>query len=163
VKHQKRRKLRKPRRLSGQEIVVRQSNNKSTLLLVVGVAGLVGLAYWLWKKLSGIGIGGSGSSINSGSGAGSGVPGLPSPSAPGLPSGLPSQTTQPDANQSAACAIRLSAAGLTINGIAATIDQVASCTQGADVVITGDARQGDADALQAALNASSIQFTINIS
>jgi hypothetical protein len=149
-------KLRKPRRLSGQEIVVRQGSNKGTLLAIIGVAGIVGLAYWLWTKLSGIGIGG-GSSINSGSGS------SPNGTVPTAPTATaPSSTDSSQASQPALCAIRLSSTGLTINGVAATIDQVSSCTQGANVIVSGDARQGDVDALQTALSASGIQFTINI-
>lgn len=57
------------------------------------------------------------------------------------------------------CAIRVTADGVTVNGAPATIDAaVAACkaTPGADVVVTGDARQGDWDALRAALEGAGV-------
>jgi hypothetical protein len=61
----------------------------------------------------------------------------------------------------ARCALRLTATGITVNGKPASrAEAVAACkrTTGADVLITGDARQGDWDELRAALEAASIQF-----
>jgi hypothetical protein len=61
----------------------------------------------------------------------------------------------------ARCAIRLTAAGLTVDGKQASRDEaIAACkrTSGADVLISGDARQGDWDELRGALEAASIQF-----
>lgn len=57
------------------------------------------------------------------------------------------------------CMIRVSAAGITVDGTKATRKAaVAACkdTTGADVVVTGDARQGDWDELRAALEAANI-------
>lgn len=57
------------------------------------------------------------------------------------------------------CRIRISAAGITVDGKSATRKAaVAACkeTTGADVVVTGDARQGDWDELRAALEAANI-------
>ncbi len=57
------------------------------------------------------------------------------------------------------CSIRVAAAGVTVDGVTATRDQaVATCkaTSGADVVVTGDARQGDWDTLEAALEAAGV-------
>ncbi len=57
------------------------------------------------------------------------------------------------------CAIRVTAKGLLVGGKPATRDEaVTACkeTAGADVVVTGDARQGDWDALRAALEAANI-------
>jgi len=57
------------------------------------------------------------------------------------------------------CAIRVAAHGLTVDGKAATRDEVvAACkaTTGADVVVTGEARQGDWDDLRAALEAAHV-------
>lgn len=57
------------------------------------------------------------------------------------------------------CAIRVTAAGILLDGKPATRQEVvAMCkaTTGADVVITGDARQGDWDELRAALEAAKI-------
>lgn len=62
---------------------------------------------------------------------------------------------------SARCALRLAADGLTVDGKPATRDEaVAACKTktGADVLITGDARQGDWDELRDALEASKIPF-----
>ncbi|HLL21877.1 MAG TPA: hypothetical protein VK427_07090 [Kofleriaceae bacterium] len=59
----------------------------------------------------------------------------------------------------ARCSLRLAASGLTVDGKAATRDEaIAACkrTTGADVLITGDARQGDWDELRAALEAAGI-------
>ena len=57
------------------------------------------------------------------------------------------------------CAIRVTATGLIVDGKPAARDAaVAACkgTEGADVVVTGDARQGDWDDLRAALEAAGI-------
>lgn len=59
------------------------------------------------------------------------------------------------------CTLRLTGAGLTLDGKPVTRDAaIAACkrTTGADVLITGDARQGDWDDLRGALEAASIQF-----
>jgi hypothetical protein len=61
----------------------------------------------------------------------------------------------------ARCALRLTAKGLTLDGKPATrAAAIAACkkTTGADVLISGDARQGDWDELRSALEAASIQF-----
>lgn len=61
----------------------------------------------------------------------------------------------------ARCSLRLAADGLTVDGKAATRDEaVAACKTktGADVLITGDARQGDWDELRDALEAAKIPF-----
>jgi hypothetical protein len=60
----------------------------------------------------------------------------------------------------ARCAIRVSARGITVGGRAMSRDQaVASCkaTTGADVVVTGDAREGDWRDLEAALRAAEVK------
>jgi hypothetical protein len=59
------------------------------------------------------------------------------------------------------CQVRVTAKGLELEGKpttqAAIID---SCAQGVDVVVTGDAREGDWDALKSALDAAKIpRFT----
>ena len=57
------------------------------------------------------------------------------------------------------CAVRIAAAGITVDGKPATRDAaVTACkaTSGADVVVTGDARQGDWDDLKAALEAAGV-------
>lgn len=57
------------------------------------------------------------------------------------------------------CAIRVSAAGITVGGTPMPRDQaVAACkaTKGADVVVTGDAREGDWKDLRAALEAAGV-------
>jgi hypothetical protein len=61
----------------------------------------------------------------------------------------------------ARCSIRLTASGITVAGKPATReDAIAACTakSGADVLITGDARQGDWDELRTALEAAGIPF-----
>jgi len=57
------------------------------------------------------------------------------------------------------CAIRVTVRGITVDGKPAPRDEaVAACkaTAGADVVVTGDARQGDRDDLLGALNAAGV-------
>jgi hypothetical protein len=57
------------------------------------------------------------------------------------------------------CTIRVAAHGLTVDGKPATRDEaVAACkaTTGADVIVTGEARQGDWDALRGALEAAHV-------
>ncbi len=59
----------------------------------------------------------------------------------------------------ARCAIRVTGSGIVVGGKPATRQEaVKACkaTTGADVVITGDARQGDWDELRAALQAAHI-------
>ena len=51
----------------------------------------------------------------------------------------------------------ITAKGLELEGKPTTQDAIIeSCKQGADVVVTGDARQGDWDTLKAALDAAKI-------
>lgn len=57
------------------------------------------------------------------------------------------------------CSIRVTAEGVFVDGARATPEAaVAACraTTGADVVVTGDARQGDWDALRVALEAAKV-------
>jgi len=59
------------------------------------------------------------------------------------------------------CMIRLAATGITVDGKPATRDEaIAACRgkTGADVLITGDSRQGDWDDLRGALEAAGIPF-----
>jgi hypothetical protein len=59
------------------------------------------------------------------------------------------------------CAIRLDAKGISIDGKQMTRDEaIATCKKlnSADVLITGDSRQGDWDDLRAALEAANIPF-----
>lgn len=59
------------------------------------------------------------------------------------------------------CKIRLGAKGITVDGKPAKLEEaIAACKgkAGADVLITGDARQGDWDELRSWLEASSIPF-----
>lgn len=59
----------------------------------------------------------------------------------------------------ARCAIRVTARGITVDGKPMQRDEaVTACkaTSGADVVVTGDARQGDWDDLRSALDAAGV-------
>jgi len=61
------------------------------------------------------------------------------------------------------CAIRVTAAGISVDGKSMKKDEaVAACraTAGADVVVTGDARQGDWDDLRAALEAAHVEVFV---
>jgi hypothetical protein len=73
--------------------------------------------------------------------------------------GTTTTVTSSDAN--ARCSIRLAGTGLTVDGKSMTRDEaITACKAktGADVLITGDARQGDWDELRTSLEAASIQF-----
>ena len=70
-------------------------------------------------------------------------------------------TTTTPSDATARCSIRLTAAGITVDGKTVTRDEAISACKGktgADVLITGDARQGDWDELRGALEAASIPF-----
>ncbi len=82
------------------------------------------------------GLGGRGSGAGSGSGAGTASDGGPH-----------------------RCALRIAASGVTVDGRAVTREAaVAICRSagGADVVVTGDAREGDWEAVRAALEAAKV-------
>lgn len=79
----------------------------------------------------------------------------------GAGEGGPRTVVAPTVDAAARCALRLAATGLTVDGKPATIPEaIAACKgkTGADVLITGDARQGDWDELRAALEAAGIPF-----
>lgn len=60
----------------------------------------------------------------------------------------------------ARCAVRVTASGITVDGKPMQRDEaVAACkaTSGAEVVVTGDARQGDWEALKSALQAADVK------
>ncbi|MDB4953235.1 MAG: hypothetical protein JWO36_804, partial [Myxococcales bacterium] len=61
------------------------------------------------------------------------------------------------------CSIRVAAGGITVDGKPATRDQalqICRHTAGADVVVTGDARQGDWDQLKALLDAAKVHVFV---
>jgi hypothetical protein len=69
--------------------------------------------------------------------------------------------TATPSDASARCSIRLTATGITVDGKTVTREAAITACQdktGADVLITGDARQGDWDELRGALEAASIPF-----
>jgi hypothetical protein len=62
------------------------------------------------------------------------------------------------------CSIRVAASGITVDGKSMTkADAVAACgaMDGADVVVTGDARQGDWDALRSALDSAHVPVFVH--
>lgn len=60
------------------------------------------------------------------------------------------------------CALRVTATGITVDGAPTTRDAaVASCRSGADVIVTGDARQGDWDQLRDALLRANIDVAVH--
>ena len=94
--------------------------------------------------------------------------GLGLPGVPGL-SGLSQSSESSDEPQSLyersnaprRCAIRVTPSGITLDGKPATREAaVAACkaTSGADVVVTGDTREGDWQALRAALEAAGVRY-----
>ena len=114
-------------------------------LLVIG-AIVAAVLYLTCGK--GWGVGGKGEGAGSGPGPG---PGSAAPLLTPVDAGV------------ARCALRLSEAGLTVDGKPATRDEaIATCKArpgGAEVLVTGDARQGDWDDLRAALDAAGIAYT----
>jgi len=110
----------------------RRQRRRRLLVVAVAITAIV-LAVLYLRCGRGWGLGGKG--------AGSGT-------APGTADASPHR-----------CAIRVAAHGLTVDGVAASRDEVvAACkaTTGADVVVTGEARQGDWDDLRAALEAAHV-------
>ncbi|MBA3501714.1 MAG: hypothetical protein M4D80_11715 [Myxococcota bacterium] len=70
-------------------------------------------------------------------------------------------TTSVPSDANARCSIRLTATGITVDGKSMTRDEAITACKvktGADVLITGDARQGDWDELRGSLEAASIPF-----
>jgi hypothetical protein len=102
-----------------------------------GLAGAIALAVSYLTCGHGFGLGGKGE----GSGAG------------------PGQTVVSDAGHRR-CAVRVTAAGITLDGDKAKRDEVVKkCkAHGAEIVVTGDARQGDWDELKDALKAAGVDF-----
>jgi hypothetical protein len=119
--------------------LVERRARRRKLLLVAALAALVVLALMYLHFGAGWGLGG-GSGAASGGGSGSGSAAVP-----------------------ARCAIRVTATGITVDGKPATrAEAVAACRDrvGADVVVTGDARQGDWDDLHAALDAAHVPVSV---
>ena len=105
-------------------------HRRRRLIILLGWAVLVALAALYLRCGRGWGLGGGG-----GTGTGSG-------------------TAAPAPHR---CAVRVTAKGLELEGKPATQGAIIdACHDGADVVVTGDARQGDWDALKAALDAAHI-------
>ena len=118
----------------------RRQRRRKLAILVLTIAGIIGAVMFLTCG-RGWGIGGKGAGKGQGSGA-----------------GLRSVIAVVDAGPKR-CAIRITARGTTLDGAIATRDEaVAGCmlTTGADVTVTGDARQGDWDELRAALEAAGV-------
>jgi hypothetical protein len=60
------------------------------------------------------------------------------------------------------CALRVTATGITLDGAPTTQGAViAACRSGADVIVTGDAREGDWDQLRDALRGANIDVTVH--
>lgn len=105
------------------------------LLIAAALVTAVVIAALYLTCGDGFGLGGKGKGSGAGSGPGSAAPALHR------------------------CALRVSAAGLTLDGKPATVAAaVAGCKDGADVTVTGDAREGDWDALRQALTAAKIPY-----
>ena len=108
-------------------------------LVLLGLFGaVIALAITYLTCGHGWGVGGAGKGEGSGPGPGSGA--------------------RTDAGHKR-CSIRITADGIAVDGARATpAAAVATCkaTTGADVVVTGDARQGDWDALRAKLEAAKV-------
>lgn len=126
------------------ELERRQRRRKLLLLLLL--AGAIWLAVTYGTCGRGWGIGGG-----KGKGEGSG-PG------PGSVQGVLATVDGGPVR----CALRLTAAGITVDGKSMTREEaITACkaTQGADIVVTGDARTGDWEDLQKALIEAKVQWT----
>jgi hypothetical protein len=118
------------------EIDRRRRRRRMLVLLVLLVAAILAALYLRCGKGFGLGRG-------SGTGPAGSTTAPPSDAAP------------------ARCAIRLSATGITVDGKPASrADAIAACATrtAADVLITGDARQGDWDDLRGALETAGIAY-----
>nr|MBA3818061.1 hypothetical protein [Deltaproteobacteria bacterium] len=94
----------------------------------------------------GFGGAGEGEGSGPGSGAGSGPGSVATPAVDAGP---------------VRCAVRVTSEGMTVGGTKATLDEVVTAckaTTGAEVLITGDARQGDWDDLRTAFDAAGIEY-----
>lgn len=114
------------------------------ILVLALLAAAIVLAITYLTCGQGFGLGGKGKGKGEGSGPGKAIAALP------------------DAPP-ARCAVRVHAKGITVDGKDLTRDQaVIACkaTPGADVVITGDARQGDWDELRTALEQAGVTIYV---
>lgn len=125
--------------------VLRRRRRRRLLFGAAAIAALV-LAALLVRCGGGFGFGGGhGLGRGDGHGTGSGTGRGPA-SAPPTP---------------ARCHLRLDARGPSIDGRAVTVPEaVAACRGGADVIVTGDARQGAWDELAAALRAAGVATAV---
>ncbi|MBX3156675.1 MAG: hypothetical protein KF773_11785 [Deltaproteobacteria bacterium] len=129
--------------------VTRRRRRVRRLLVLALLAALIALAVTYLTCGPGFGFGGKGKGDGSGSGSGSGP-------------GVQPLVTTVDAPP-ARCAVRIASAGITVDGAKATREEaVAACKgrEGADLTVTGGARQGDFDELRAAFGEAKIPFTI---
>lgn len=115
-------------------------------MLILGTWGaLIVLAVLYLRCGGGWGLGGKGGGDGTGSGNGSGT------------------VAAADAGRHR-CAIRVSAAGISVDGKPMKRDQavtICSKTGAADVVVTGDAREGDWKALEAELKAAKVDIALH--
>jgi hypothetical protein len=114
----------------------RRRTRRRILVLMTLLAGAIAAAMYL-RCGTGFGIGGKG--------AGEG-----------------GTATKTPGDAAVRCSIRLGATGITVDGKSMTRDEaIAACKGkiGADVLITGDSRQGDWDELRGSLEAATIPFS----
>ena len=118
---------------------------KRGLLVWAAIAGLIALAIMYWRCGGGFGIG-AGDGVGAGEGTGEG-------------------TAQPVIDPGVKrCQLRLAAAGITVDGKAMSqAEAVAACKKagGAEIVVTGDARQGDWDKLRSALDEAGVRQSLS--
>ena len=117
------------------QIERRRARRRITFWLLV-LGGLVAAVLYL-RCGRGWGLGGTGKGEGEGPGTGTGSVAVAADAAPRR------------------CQIRVSSEGIAVDGaLASRDDAVSTCklTAGADVVVTGDARQGDWEGLQTALD-----------
>lgn len=126
------------------------------LLLIALLVAIGALAIGYLKCGPGFGLGGGGGlGLGKGEGSGSGTSTATVPSA--------SISAMVDAGLRR-CSVRVSARGILLEGETSTVESVvASCKKAgtAEVVVTGDARQGDWDALRTALENERIRTFVS--
>jgi hypothetical protein len=120
----------------------KEPRRKGRLLIWAAIAGLVALAILYWRCGGGFGIG-AGDSVGRGKGVGD-------------------VAKVVDAGPTT-CKLRLSSVGITVDGRKVTeAEAVAACKAAgaAEIVVTGDAKQGEWESLRGALDEAGVRKSL---
>jgi hypothetical protein len=116
-------------------------------LFALWAAAIIAAALYL-RCGRGWGLGGGGEGSGSGSGTSAGT-------------GSATATPESGSGKAAPCAVRIASDGITLAGKPATEAQIVeSCAGGAEIVVTGDAREGVWTQLRDALDKARIPFSV---